>query len=328
MLIKKLKNLVLPRSSSNVLHPLRLQDVPDFIRYKPNTKSKRISDATYGRHRIIIRRFTEYLESIGMDTNPRVVDIREYHYAGFHDWLATRGTRNTSVNSNRSVTKAIWNAMRKIYNVPVINPDPITDFLPEEKRAHAMSDEHAMRILQYASVRDSAMMLYLWGAGFRRQTVPRLRTDNTWIWQADDKTFRIASKIPKEKTSPPRLIMANNRAALAVQHWLNIREYQDSPWLFYDMSDGTQMSVNTVTSIFRKMRKRANIPNAVNVCAHSLRHKFAQDKLNIDNHDVAAVAAFMGITSETLLEVYAIRSNEDLAKKRFGDNDFPQDLVI
>ena len=57
---------------------------------------------------------------------------------------------------------------------------------------------------------------------------------------------------------------------------------------------------------------------------HALRHRFAQNQL--DSNDAATVAAWMGISVETLLKVYAQRSEEELAYKRFGDAEVPAEL--
>jgi integrase len=64
-------------------------------------------------------------------------------------------------------------------------------------------------------------------------------------------------------------------------------------------------------------RNKANLPAGMNVNAHALRHRFAQNML--DDFDARTVSQWMGIEVDTLLQVYAYRSENDLMRKRFGE---------
>ena len=251
--------------------------------------------------------------------------VTRAQYAAFHEWLAKRGTKAITCNGYRRRLRAVWNRLRE-RGIDVCDDRGIFKELPvPNQRSKAITEAHFSEMLQIANIRDTAILLYVASAGFRRQTVPRLRLDNTHIWLSDSGQYRIASKIPQEKTSPPRLVIGDEAAALATRLWLEIREFSDSPWLFYEMAGGGQMAEYTVSSVFGNLRRSANIPAWSNASAHGLRHRFAQQQLN--EHDQKIVAQWMGISIETMLKVYAHRGDDALITARLGDDDFPKELL-
>jgi integrase len=305
--------------STDKAAPLLLSGVPLFVATKPGTDKLAVSNATLKTYADPVQRMLEFF---GRDVE--VEQITRAEYAAWHDWLATRGNKPQTVNNYRVRMRAIWNKLRAL-GIEVCDISDLTELEDEGQRYdRAVVEKHLTAALQLACARDSAMILYMVNAGFRRQTVPRLRMEDTLVWQGPDGRFRIASRIPKEKSSPGRVLFAKHETAVAVMHWLNIREYQDSPWLFYAMDSGDQLSVNTVNSVFRDLRQRANLPTWAHFHPHALRHRFAQGQL--DNADAATVAGWMGISVDTLLKVYARRSEEELAYRRFGDTAVPAEL--
>jgi integrase len=78
-----------------------------------------------------------------------------------------------------------------------------------------------------------------------------------------------------------------------------------------------QLTANAVSSLFRNIRVKANLPARMNVNAHALRHRFAQTML--DDFDARTVSQWMGIEVKTLMEIYAYRSEDELMRKRFGE---------
>lgn len=299
---------------------LLLSQATDVIALVPGTNTPDISEATKQKYGQTCQRLISYFGDVPVES------ITREQYAAFHDWLATRETTNEiTVNGYRRQARALWHRLAE-RNYAVCDIEGITKELPPPlQRSKAVTDEHLARVIEVASVRDTAIVLYMVGSGIRRQTVPRLTVAGTKIWQRPDGRYRIASQIPQEKTSAPRLIMAEHSAALAVHLWLAIRAHQDSPWLFPAHDTGGQMDMVSIGTIFARLRRRANIPAWASFGAHSLRHKFAQTML--DDHDAKTVSQWMGISTETLLQVYAYRSQEDLVARRFGDGDFPADLL-
>lgn len=304
---------------------LYLSDVPKVCSTIPGTINLRIAESTAKKYEDTIRRFQEWLRSVGLPDNPAVKDITRQQYSDFHDWLDTRGTAAITTNGYRKRMRAMWNELRERGH-EVCNIDGITKTAIEPyQRDKAITDKHLTQILQIAKPRDTAMIMYMWQGGFRRQTVPRLRLDNTHIWQNEEGQFRVVSAIPKEKTSKPRMILAGNKTAIAIQNWLNVREFQDSEWLFYEMSNGEQIKWNSIGSVFYKLRIRANIPGWSNVSAHGFRHRFAHDKLS--EHDQRVVADWMGISVKTLLQTYAARSADKLMDLRYQDGSYPNEVA-
>lgn len=301
--------------------PLYLSEVPEFISLIPGTRSRDVAEATTGKYKDLTARFLEFL---GHD--PLVETITRETFAEFHDWLGNRGTRAVTTNGYRRRLRAIWSRLRK-RGVNVCDDSGIfREQLEPAQTSKATASNHLIQILQIANIRDAAIVLYLKSAGFRRQTVVRLTIDNTFIWPGGDSgVLRIASKIPQEKTSPPRLIIGDEAAALAVQLWISVREYQASPWLFYDMNTGEQLTINSVSAIFGNLRRRASIPAWTHATAHGLRHRFCQEQLT--QHDAKIVAQWMGISVDTMLKVYAHRDGERLISERLGDADYPVELL-
>ncbi|MBK9292818.1 MAG: site-specific integrase [Bacteroidetes bacterium] len=298
---------------------VKLSQMPLFCLTIPGTDKLSVKPTTVQKYQDVASRMMEYF---GKDRYVESITRREY--AAWHDWLATRGTRNVTVNSYRRRARAAWHRMSEM-GLPVCDIEGITCDEPEERRGKAITDDQINRLLQVASIRDAAIILYTLSAGFRAQSIVRIKMRDTHIWQSDGGEWRIASRIPTEKTSPPRIVIGDEAAALACQTWLKTRQY-DSPYLFSSYESEDPITLHTWKSLMQNIRKRANIPSYVNCSTHGLRHRFAQDKLG--EHDEKIVAQWMGISVETMLTVYAHRDDHRLLSERFGDNDFPQDLLL
>lgn len=298
---------------------IRLSDVPQAAAYEPGTKSTDVRPAT-------IKKWQDTTRSMQKKFGGDVYleDITREMYSEWHEWINDGHRKAITVNGYRRRGRAIWNRLEK-NGYRVCDITGITrDEAEPTQASKAITDNHLEAILQLASVRDAAMILFLVHLGVRRQTIPRLTLGNVRVWYSAVGSWRIAAKIPHEKTSPPRLVMAKGEPALAVELWLRLRRFKESPWLFYNMHDGSQLDDPSVNTVFYNLRQRANIPGWSNVTAHSLRHRYAQDML--DEHDAKMVAQLMGISIDTMLKVYATRSEERLAKAYFGDEDYPDDL--
>ena len=291
---------------------LSLSQVADEISLVRGTNKPTVRPATARHYRDTCQRMIEFF---GRDEF--VESVTREEYAEWHDWLATRGTSPITTNNYRRCMRAIWNHLAD-RGLDVCDIDGITKLTSTPvQKSRAIEEHHLQAILRVASIRDAAIILYMASAGFRRQTVGRITVEGTKIWQRPDGQFRIASRIPAEKTSPPRVIMGDHDPALACRLWLSIREHKNSPYLFNSTQGGGQLTANAVSSIFRNIRNKANLPARINVNAHALRHRFAQNML--DDFDARTVSQWMGIEVDTLLQVYAYRSEDDLMRKRFGE---------
>ena len=291
---------------------LSLSQVADEISLVRGTNKPTVRPATARHYRDTCQRMIEFF---GRDEF--VESVTREEYAEWHDWLATRGTSPITTNNYRRCMRAIWNHLAD-RGLDVCDIDGITKLTSTPvQKSRAIEEHHLQAILRVASIRDAAIILYMASAGFRRQTVGRITVEGTKIWQRPDGQFRIASRIPAEKTSPPRVIMGDHDPALACRLWLSIREHKNSPYLFNSTQGGGQLTANAVSSIFRNIRNKANLPARINVNAHALRHRFAQNML--DDFDARSVSQWMGIEVDTLLQVYAYRSEDDLMRKRFGE---------
>lgn len=291
---------------------LLLSQVSEEISRVHGTGNATVRPATARHYNDTCQRMIEFL---GRDEF--VESITREEYAEWHDWLATRGTSPITTNNYRRCMRAIWNHLDD-RGFDVCSIDGITKMISTPvQKSRAIEEHHLQAILQVACIRDAAIILYMASAGFRRQTVGRITVANTKIWQRPDGQFRIVSRIPAEKTSPPRVIMGDHDPAIACQLWLSVRKHKDSPYLFNSTQGGGPLSPGAVSSLFRNIRNKAGLPARMNVNAHALRHRFAQDML--DDFDARTVSQWMGIEVDTLLQVYAYRSEDELIRKRFGE---------
>jgi integrase len=188
--------------------------------------------------------------------------------------------------------------------------------LPKPRpRDKAMSVETFERML-----RDAAILRLLWESGRRRSTICQLRVgeDHRMIYQGPDGLFRFVAKT-LEKGERPVLCMGGHEATLAIMLWEASRPDPDSPWLFTHLDRGDPLRPDAITHIFGKLRRRAHVPDIENAFPHACRHAFAQRKL--EGFDERIVADWMGISTKTLLEVYATRNENKLQALFFGDTE-------
>lgn len=263
----------------------------------------RVSEATYrGPYSTVTRSLVGVLGDRPLgEVTPADVD----RWQRSLDGLAT-----STINSYRSAARAMFNRVGRPDLAGVIRILP-----PPRPASKAMRPEHLDAMLLQANVRDAAILLVLRDSGRRRASIPQLGVDDTRIWQGPDGRFRLASRVV-EKGLRPQLVFARHDAALATSLWLSMRPWR-SRWVFSRLTGPEQLSVESVSSIFRRLREAAGIPGGVNASPHGLRHTFAQRQL--EEHDARVVADWMGISVETLLEVYATRSADDLQRLFFGD---------
>lgn len=226
-------------------------------------------------------------------------------------WLEEDGIATTSINMYRRVARAMLNRVgyKELAGAIKLLPKPV----PNGK---ALTEAHFQAMLREANVRDAAILLVLRHSGRRRASICQLKVADTRIWQGPDGRFRMASETV-EKGKRPQLLFAGHDAAVATTLWLDMRPDPDSPWIFTGLRSGDPLKPNSITQIFAALKRRANIPYEIQASPHALRHAFAQDKL--EHFDAKTVAQWMGISVETLLQVYATRTKDELERLYFGD---------
>lgn len=281
--------------------PLRLSGLADACAYENGVM--RVAKTTYRDKYIPTQRsLVRFFGDVAVD------GLAPADIARWQSHLEERDITVTSANSYKSVARAMFRRLDRSELAQVL-----VDRDPGPPASKAMSDEHLERILRAANIRDAAIVLLLAHSGRRRATICRLHVAHTKIWQGPDGDFRLASK-SVEKGKRTVLVFAKQRAALATMLWMESRPDPDSPYVFTHLESGEALSPDGVTGIFRKLRQRANISKVVQISPHALRHRFAQHQL--EQFDARVVADWMGITVETVLQVYATRS-EDMLERLF-----------
>jgi integrase len=218
-----------------------------------------------------------------------------------------------SVNTYLSTARAMLNATGWSDLAAAIQE------LPKPRpRDKAMSVDTFERMLRHANMRDAAILRLLWESGRRRATICQLRAGapHRKIYQGPDGLFRFVAHT-FEKGERPVLCFAGHEATLAIMLWEASRPDPDSPWLFTHLDRGDPLRPDAITHIFNKLRRRAHVPDSENAFPHACRHAFAQRRL--EAFDQRVVADWMGISTQTLIEVYATRNENKLQALFFGD---------
>lgn len=288
-----------------------LSDCAGFAARIQGTTVIGVSPYTFGVYGVVCRQLITYLGDVEVES------ITRDEFAHWHEWVGGReGISPHTINTYRRTARAIWGRLRD-RGVNVCDISGITRMVPAPVgQGKAISEEHLQLILNVANERDQAIVLFMLDSGIRRQSVPVITTRSTLIYNGEDNRLRMVVKIPQEKTSAPRPVFAGHEAAAAVQRWLNTRHHRNSSYVFNNMITGGRLNVRTVTGLFGILRGRAGLPAGVGVNAHALRHRFAQDRLG--RFDAKIVAQWMGISVETVLEVYAHRSYDELERLYFS----------
>lgn len=272
-------------------------------------------DTTYARSYLVVER--KLLRFFGREC--RLEELAPADLVRWRDYLVERAQAGRfawrSINTYLSTARAMLNAAgwgelaAAIREVPGVRP-----------RSRAMTEATFRQMVRHANVRDAAIMWLLWESGRRRATICQLRMgpEHLRIYQGPDGRYRLVARNLLEKGERPQLCFAGHTAAMAVSLWIEIRPDPASPWLFTRLRDGEPLVPDTVTHIFREIRRRSQIGDEEVAFAHGCRHAFAQRKLG--EYDARVVADWMGISVRTLLQVYATRSEEQLEALFFGDN--------
>ena len=292
--------------------PLPASQLAYVVSRVPGTDKADIADSTLKQYKRLAYQLQKWA---GCDVD--VLSLSRQDVAEFHEWLDQPHLSTVTINGRRRRLNAAWNRLRErgyqvcdIAGLVQMKREPV----PPGK---AIADDWIQRLLLIANARDVAMILLMVDNGFRRQTLPRILVSQLDITLGDDGLFRLVGEIPEEKISRPRPIFGKHATCLAVLNWLEVRPTEfDAPELFVNLQTGEPLTVEGLGIIMRNMRKKANVPHGEKVFWHAFRHRFAQTKLD-EGYDPALVAQWMGITVETLLQVYATRTAARLAQLYF-----------
>jgi site-specific recombinase XerD len=156
-----------------------------------------------------------------------------------------------------------------------------------------------------AGVRDRAVMLFLLDTGCRVGGLCGLQVGDVDLENKRAKLF--------EKGEKARVVLFGSRTAKALREWLDVRPFQDSPWLFTSMRDARAVTGNTVIQMLRRHAKRAGVTGRVN--PHAFRHAFAREYI-LNGGDLASVSEMMGHTQIAVTkQFYAVFQAEELRGK-------------
>lgn len=269
----------------------------------------RVSRATLQHYELSVRKFIKFMGDDRELTGLFAIDFHRFH-AHLRDECPQ--IRTATANSYRRTLRSMLNALdRQDLARPL---KQLKEAPPQDK---SMLEEHLRLLLAVASVRDAAMISFLAASGARRGTLSHLRKEHIRIWQGDDGRFRFAARV-LTKGDKEVLCLGTHQTALAMMLWLEFQPNAEQTSYVFTTSSGLPIQPRSINSIFNKLKQRAKLPSSARVNPHALRHKFAQEKLEI--HDAAIVAALMGHSSpDVTLRIYAQRSEDKIMAAFFGD---------
>lgn len=147
-----------------------------------------------------------------------------------------------------------------------------------------------------AGKRDKAIILFLMDTGCRVGGLCSLRMEelnlDQWIAKVHEKGGKI------------RKVLFTDKTRAAIIDWLDVRTFEDSPFLFTSLEDGRPMNSNSVLQMLRRLGKRAGVEGRVN--PHAFRHGFAREYLR-NGGDLASVSDLLGHSQITVTKAnYAV----------------------
>lgn len=220
-----------------------------------------------------------------------------------------------STTTGNTIRRTLRGMVRRV-GLPEL-AQPLRQLRAAPSTNRAMRDEHVRLLMAHASVRDLAIIALLAMSGGRRGVVANLRKENLRIWEGENGDWRLAARAIS-KNEREVLLLGGHEAALAMSLWLSVQPCAASTSYVFTTDLGTPLRPQSVNSIFDRVARAAHLPAAARTNPHSLRHRFALDKLS--THDAAMVAAWLGHSSPRVtLEIYGRPDEERLTAAFFGD---------
>ena len=270
---------------------------------------KGASRHTLSAYRRDLRRWTDYLATVGVD---RPEDVRETHVSEFlarlregdadHQPLAASSAGRTLV--------AVRGLHRFLALEGDLDADParrVSPPTPPSRLPKAIGVSEVERLLEAASVgdtpaslRDRALLEVLYGTGARISEAVGLDVDDVL---GEDGAVRLRGKGGKE-----RIVPLGSYAAEALSAWL-VRGRpafatagRGTPALFLN-TRGARLSRQSAWSALRACAERAHLDG--HLSPHTLRHSFATHLLE-GGADVRVVQELLGHASVTTTQIYTL----------------------
>ena len=291
---------------------MKIHDLPEIKREAAMNLGNPVSSRTYKKYAQVINVMIEWME-----TYRAIVYVDDLTRGDILDLLKTLDNSHRRITTCNSIKRDLKSMLRAAGREDL---GALVKQKKEPRRNKAMNDDNLARLLAVASIRDSAMLLFLRHTGVRRQTIPRVTLKNLLMWVNDQNEQMLAYKNIVEKGGTPRgVYVKNENLCNAIKLWLGVRAAKHNPdYLFTSHYTGQPISQETVGKIFQQLREKANLPKGANINPHALRHRKAQEMLT--QVDARIVSDFLGHDLNTLLKTYATRTDDEIARQVLGEN--------
>ncbi|MGL4758088.1 MAG: site-specific tyrosine recombinase/integron integrase [Patescibacteria group bacterium] len=287
-------------------------DIEDFLLYCEITKQ--YSPNTVRNYKNTLERFGTFLSTQTRVANSNEIDIQVINK--YRLFLSQANTiRKDKMNPRAQAYQII--VIRSFLKfllrsgVRVLSPERLElpkqrmrkiDFLTEveiQKLIHAISND--VTIPEIQKKRNKALVLCIFGSGFRVSEVLSLRTEQI---NPEDNQIMIQGKGGKV-----RPVFLSNDALEAIVDYLEIRKDESNPWLFISFSKNRQKNVSKMNPLTPRLvqmliQKYARLLGIYKrITPHTLRHSFAT-KLLMEGGDLRSVQTLLGHSNLATTQIY------------------------
>lgn len=300
---------------------IRLADVATLAETHPNTGRRRkgLSDHTVKKYRVVVNRMVEYF---GPERDVTTISPGE-----LYDWqssLNDKYPRATTGNSYRSTARAVLNALKK-RGINVCDLDGVFEFRNEDKGVKAISELNYWRVVISSGLRDAAIAALVTESGMRLGGLAGMKISTTEIWEHPDTGELCLATRVVEKGDKPRIAFGLHLSASLMQAWLEARKNylallkiadHDHVWIATD--SGQPLAYHSFNDIFNTLKERARIPKHEPTNCHSMRHRFAINRL-MNGMPLSIVSKLLGHTDiATTDRVYTTMTDEEIKASFFA----------
>ncbi len=287
-------------------------DIEDFLLYCEITKQ--YSPNTVRNYKNTLERFSQFLSTQTKVVNTNEVDIQVINkyrlYLSQHNTIR-KDLMNPRAQSYQIIVIRSFLKFLLKSGVRVLSPERLElpkqrmrkiDFLTESEITKLISAiGNDITIPEIQKKRNKALILSIFGSGFRVSEVLSLRVD-----QIDPEQNQIMIQGKGGKIRPTFL---SEDALEAIKEYLDVRVNEDNPWLFISFSKNrskskskqTPLTPRLVQMLIQKYAQRLGIYKRIT--PHTLRHSFAT-KLLMEGGDLRSVQTLLGHSNLATTQIY------------------------
>ncbi len=304
------------------MNRIRITDLSTTAATNPNTGKRRrgLSASTAKKYTVACNRLAEHF-------SPER-DVTTISAGELWDWseaLNDKYTNTKTTNSYRSTIRAIWRELRK-RGIQVCEVTDVFEMKPEERGVKAISEVNYWKELVSSGLRDAAMAALVTESGIRRGGLAGMKLSTTEIWShAETGELCLATRVV-EKGEKPRLAFGLDLSANLMRAWLDVRKHymvalkvpeHDFVWIASDTAK--PLSYHSFQEVFDQLKERARIPRAEPTNCHSMRHRFAINRL-MAGMPLSIVSKLLGHSDMTTTDrVYTTMTDEEIKRSFFAE---------